>query len=189
VTWQFQSKMAACYHEPKKIFEHDGISYYAADEDGAEEFRGGLVLNLTAQPHIVPSHNIPELRDHFDIGFDEIMIPCPDYGLPKVRASFWEAIHTYAANKGYADVCIHCVGGHGRTGTVLCAMMIANKGMTMRRAITKVRTKYCKYAVESDGQVEYLRELDYLLNGRKISDRDGIQGSSHLVKDLDQFNF
>jgi hypothetical protein len=189
VTWQFKSNMAACYHEPQKVFEHDGISYYAADENGAEEFRGGLVLNLTARPHIIQSHNIPELRDHFDIGFDEIMIPCPDYRYPKVKASFWEAIHAYAVNKGYADVCVHCVGGHGRTGTVLCAMMIANKGMTTRQAITKVRTEYCRHAVESDIQVEYLRELDYILNGRKISECDGIRGSFELVKDIGQFNF
>lgn len=189
MTWQFQSKLVSCYHEPQEIFEHEGVVYHAADEDGAEEFRGGLVLNLTPRAHIVPSHNIPELRDHFDIKFDEIMIPCPDFGLPAVRPTFWRAIHKYAVDKGYDDVCVHCVQGHGRTGTVMCALLIALKGMTIKKAITKVRAEYCKFAVESDRQVDYLRELDHELNGRKINERDGIIGSSHLIKDLDKFNF
>lgn len=189
MTWQFANKMISCYHEPHKVFEHEGVSYYAADEDGVESFSGGLVLNLTQRPHIVASHSIPELRDHFDIKFDEVLVPCPDFGLPMVRPTFWPAIHKYSVDKGYSDVCIHCVGGHGRTGTVACALLIALKGSSVKKAITRIRSDYCKFAVESDRQIEYLRELDNLFNGRKINERDGLTGSSVLTKDLESFNF
>lgn len=189
MTWQFAQKMISCYHQPQKIFEHDGIAYHAADEDGVEEFSGGLVLNLTQRPHIVPSHNIPELKDHFDIRFDEVMVPCPDFGLPAVRPTFWHAIHKYAVDKGYSDVCTHCVGGHGRTGTVMCALLITLKGFTVKKAISRVREDYCKFAVESDRQIEYLRELDRLYNGRRLNNKDGLEGSMHLIKELDNFNF
>lgn len=189
MTWQFASKMVSCYHKPQEIFEHEGISYHAADEDGVEEFSGGLVLNLTPRAHIVPSHSIPELKDHFDIRFDEVMVPCPDFGLPAVRDSFWEAIHKYAYDKGYSDVCVHCVQGHGRTGTVMSALLIALKGMTIRRAVSTVREDYCRMAVESEKQLSYLRELDRKLNGRRVNERDGLIGSSHLIKDLEDFKF
>lgn len=190
MTWNFgTTKTVSCYHEPKKLFDHDGVSYYASDEDGAEEFSGGLVLNLTPRPHILPSHSIPELKNHFDIRFDEIMVPCPDFGLPAVKPTFWDAIHDYSVNKGYKKVCVHCVQGHGRTGTVMSALLINLKGMGVKRAVTKVREDHCRFAVESDKQIRYLRELDYYKNNRKINEDDGLEGSSSLIKDLAYYQF
>ena len=175
----------ACDHTPKKIFEHEGVSYYAADEDGADEFGAGLVLNLTARSHILPSFSIPELKKHFAVEFDEVMVPCPDFGIPKVKDSFWRAIHKYSVKKGYKDVCVHCMGGHGRTGTALAALMIVLKKWSTKQAVTFLRTNYCEQAVESERQVDYLRELDETMNGRPYNHHDGLEGSAYIKKRKD----
>jgi len=48
-----------------------------------------------------------------------------------------------------------CIGGHGRTGTFLAAL-VSEYGEP--DAITYVREHYCKKAVESDSQVKFLHE-------------------------------
>lgn len=49
---------------------------------------------------------------------------------------------------------VGCIGGHGRTGTVLAALIA--RGAGRKDAIQWVRDNYCDRAVESDKQVEFL---------------------------------
>jgi len=49
-----------------------------------------------------------------------------------------------------------CIGGHGRTGTVLAALVSVITGE--KDAITYVRDNYCKKAVESVAQIEFLHK-------------------------------
>jgi len=60
------------------------------------------------------------------------------------------------------DILIHCVGGHGRTGTMLVAMLCemtskpwGNKNVD---PIKWIRTNYCKKAVETDKQIDWLKD-------------------------------
>lgn len=181
MSWHQYAQMAACHHEPTKIFEHDGVKYYGSDERGAQEFEDGLILNLSGKPRFHASFNIPELKAHYDINYDEIMVPWPDFGIPAVKNSFWQAIHSYVLKKKYKNVCIHCVGGHGRTGTALSALLIVNKQMTVTDAITRVRTQHCNDAVESDAQIRYLQQLDLEINGRPIKSLR-LKGSMHTIE-------
>ena len=78
-----------------------------------------------------------------------------DMAAPKDADSFkmlisWLADQLVAGKK----VHIGCIGGHGRTGTVLAALV---KFMTgMEDAITYVRENYCHKAVESSEQISFL---------------------------------
>lgn len=56
-----------------------------------------------------------------------------------------------SANK---KVHIGCIGGHGRTGTVLAALVARFLGVA--DAITYVRDNYCQKAVESQVQIDFL---------------------------------
>lgn len=49
---------------------------------------------------------------------------------------------------------IGCIGGHGRTGLVLAALVASITGN--KEAISYVRTNYCYKAVESNVQVQFL---------------------------------
>lgn len=55
-----------------------------------------------------------------------------------------------------AKIHLGCIGGHGRTGTVLAALVKVVTGEA--DAITYVRKNYCERAVESDAQVRFLNK-------------------------------
>lgn len=51
---------------------------------------------------------------------------------------------------------VGCIGGHGRTGMVLAALMNTVTGEI--DAVTKVREAYCKKAVETSSQIAFLHK-------------------------------
>jgi len=62
----------------------------------------------------------------------------------------WLAVQVRLGHK----VHIGCIGGHGRTGTVLTALVYVMTGNT--KAIEYVRENYCEKAVESTEQIKFL---------------------------------
>jgi hypothetical protein len=59
---------------------------------------------------------------------------------------------------------IGCIGGHGRTGTMLACMLVLN-GMKPAAAIKFVHKKYCTEAIESDLQEWYIEWFDCYIHG------------------------
>jgi protein-tyrosine phosphatase len=90
-------------------------------------------------------------------------IDWPDAGVPPVTPEIWRAI--IESVKGNLAVC--CVGGHGRTGTALVALWMAQHYDEKRDEpkprlsdiVTWIRKEHCENAVETMVQVQYLREL------------------------------
>ena len=88
----------------------------------------------------------------------------PDFGLPAdidiALDQIWEA---YDRSRYYEEkVQIGCIGGHGRTGTILgCMAIIGSDGqMTAEDAIKFTRSEYCHKAIETDLQewmIEYAK--------------------------------
>ena len=62
---------------------------------------------------------------------------------------------------------IACIGGHGRTGSFLAALMI-REGWTATDAIGYIRGGYCTKAVESLGQEDMLEQYEKKLKGVDI---------------------
>lgn len=87
---------------------------------------------------------------------DEVYVDWKDFGIPPVGKDYWEYIWTQIQLHGYKTVACTCLGGHGRTGTALSAMYAVAKGVTGSVALNFVRSEYCKSAVETAGQEEYL---------------------------------
>lgn len=78
-----------------------------------------------------------------------------DMNVPTDPAAFTKLIDWLAEQViSNAKVHIGCIGGHGRTGTVLAALVTAMTGE--KDSIDYVRNNYCKKAVESHAQVAYL---------------------------------
>lgn len=87
----------------------------------------------------------------------EFQYPIRDMHAPANPKSFIKLIN-YLASQLNAGKNVHvgCVGGHGRTGTVLAALV---KVMTGEEdAITWVRKNYCSKAVETSTQIQFLHE-------------------------------
>jgi hypothetical protein len=164
---------AKCYHAPELVFRIDGIDYFAADAHGVGDFSGDIVLNLSGHQRTVSLEKIPaELAEHIVVPYKEVMIPWQDGGIPYVKTSFWKIIHEYIRNNNYKSVCIHCEAGHGRTGTALASLAIANLAWSVDKAVKFIRAGVCRHMVETSDQCNYLMALDYELNGREIKEED-----------------
>lgn len=86
-----------------------------------------------------------------------LRIENPDMKIPPVGFSFWKELWNLLP-KGRTVCC--CVGGHGRTGTALAALLLAaDKQLDAKAAISLVRKKHCEKAIESSMQERYLKLL------------------------------
>jgi hypothetical protein len=172
----------ACYHSPKMVIKIDGIDYWCSDRHGAIEFNGDAIINLTGVPNIPQLSHIPSLAAQVDTSCEEIVIAWPDYGVPKVKRYFWRALHDYCKQKQYQNVCFHCAGGHGRTGTALAAMVISILPLNVIAAIKLIRKKGCWRMIETPDQCEYLWNLDRENNDSGVIEAD-IPLSSIMIED------
>jgi hypothetical protein len=98
--------------------------------------------------------------------------PVTDMHAPSDPATFdklvrWLAEQIEAGKK----VHVGCIGGHGRTGTLFAALVKVMLGE--EDAIQYVRDGYCKKAVESKAQV------DFLVKHYGIKARDGAKAVFH----------
>jgi hypothetical protein len=86
----------------------------------------------------------------------EVYFPITDMSAPKDVGEFKTLVEW---TKGEIDagkkVHIGCIGGHGRTGTLLAALAAA---YGEKDAIAYVRKHYCHKAVESQAQINFLAE-------------------------------
>lgn len=80
-----------------------------------------------------------------------------DMSVPTDKKSFHELIgyleKSVLAGK---SVFVGCIGGHGRTGLVLSALVCKMTGE--KKAIEYVRKNYCEKAVETTSQIEFLNK-------------------------------
>jgi hypothetical protein len=85
----------------------------------------------------------------------QVQFSIADMGVPSSVKDF-KAMITWLCNQLQLDKKIHvgCIGGHGRTGMVLAAVIAQFTGE--KDAIQFVRKNYCKKAVESSQQVAFL---------------------------------
>lgn len=93
-------------------------------------------------------------------------IPWTDYGLPTIN---WQTVifaieQAFESAKNGVNVEVGCVGGHGRTGTVL-ACMATIAGVKATNAVKWVRKHYCEHAVESEDQKWFVKWFDCTRRG------------------------
>jgi hypothetical protein len=89
-----------------------------------------------------------------------------DYGLPPVTFRFWETLLSLVEGK---DVTFTCIGGHGRTGTALASLMVAD-GVLPTVAMRHIWRVYCEKAIETASQENYVLTL----GGQDQSDLDAV---------------
>jgi len=90
------------------------------------------------------------------VDWPHVLLDWPDFGVPtnsdlavsQIRAAFERA-------KRGETVEVACIGGHGRTGTVLACMAIL-AGVPVSEAVAWVRAAYCTRAVQEPAQQYWL---------------------------------
>lgn len=139
-----------CYetHPPLEIVE--GIRIYGGscshpivkDADIYVGFDGSMMHNQKLYPW------------HETQGF---LFRIPDMGVPSELFEFKNLLNYLAKNlKAGKKIHIGCIGGHGRTGLVLSALR--HKMAGDEDATSYVRKHYCKKAVESQKQIDFLHK-------------------------------
>ena len=99
-----------------------------------------------------------------------VYVPWPDMGRITVPV-LHRLVRTVEAELVQQKVVeIGCIGGHGRTGTLVAAITMYMTGKTAKKAITHLRAHYCTSAVESKSQVELLAEYQVQLQGGNVKD-------------------
>lgn len=89
----------------------------------------------------------------------DVHFPIRDMSIPKgPDVETFKKMVTWLCNQLQAGKKVHvgCIGGHGRTGLVLSA--IVAEALGMEDAITHVRSVHCKKAVESAEQIDFLHD-------------------------------
>lgn len=89
-----------------------------------------------------------------------MFIPWQDYGLP--TCSYTSAAKSiklaFESAKAGEVVEVGCMGGHGRTGTILaCMAILADPELTGPEAVKLVQTAHCAKAVETSSQEWFVR--------------------------------
>lgn len=119
---------------------------------------------------------------------EEFLFPITDMLVPKDLKEFNKLIqHLMVAIVNGKKVFIGCIGGHGRTGLVLAALL---KCMTGEEdAITYVRDNYCQKAVESSGQVDWLNKHFGIkkVKGSKSWESSPSKGKTGTLFDTDSY--
>ncbi len=83
-------------------------------------------------------------------------ITWPDRGVPALDREWWVALAKALPEvKGNIAVC--CMGGHGRTGVMLAVLaVLLGKVRKGDCPVAWVRKRYCRCAVESEAQLDYV---------------------------------
>lgn len=151
-----------CRHYGFPLKFPDGVTVYASSSNSKRAFKDnpdfGLYLDWIWKP---------SWRSEF--------IDWPDYDVPNNFEDAYDAIiEMYERAKNGKKVEVGCIGGHGRTGTVLACMGVI-AGLEARKSVSFVREEYCKETIETDSQSWWVRWFEAkLLN--KPFDEDQPQG-------------
>lgn len=110
----------------------------------------------------------------------EFLYPIKDMGVPQHLVNFkamiaWLESMVLEGHKVYMG----CIGGHGRTGLVMAALITHMTGEL--GSIEYVRKHYCKKAVESQQQIDWLHEHFGI---KKAKPTKGVWGASVSVHPL-----
>lgn len=162
-----------CRHAPTPAFRLAGtkITYMGGSESkvNPRKFDGLVVCLLGDKSYITPPQDVvgndgwadslQDFTNTYQPVKDYITIDWSDGGAPPVDVGFWTALHNEVQKRGLQKVLFYCMGGHGRTGTALASILIEVAGFDPDSAVKWIHKNYCKEAIETNSQINYLNDL------------------------------
>ncbi len=153
------------HHGDKVVWEFEDKQLCGAKREDITIYGADLIIDLVglnitgASRFVLESQSALEFKDlnNFIIIPKILRLDWRDYSAPDgVPLTFWKEVWKRLP---VGKTIIACQGGHGRTGTCIASLMIAN-GITYKDAIKHVRKEHCVHAIESAIQEDYLENLD-----------------------------
>ena len=110
-----------------------------------------------------PGEPVPDFGLYLDPAWaptwPAVLLDWPDLGVPTDRAEADRQIRAaYERAKAGERVEVACIGGHGRTGTVLACMAIL-AGVPAQEAVAWLRSVYCPRAVQEPSQQYWIERF------------------------------
>lgn len=147
-----------CRHKDMTVTLPNGVKVYASSYHARQATDNhpdyGVYLDRIWNPYSYPS----------------LFLPWQDYGLPEVSDQRLTESIDWILDKASEGIKVEigCIGGHGRTGTLLALLVIETSDLTPKEAVDWVRENYCKEAIESDDQEHFVRYYQYLIGKSDI---------------------
>jgi hypothetical protein len=151
------SQWAKCDHDGEPLFSIGDVVVGGAS-GGGRGLQCDVLVNVSGSTVGTNGEFPPRfasLSKHMKGPGEVIQFHWTDGGAPPVKAEFWRAL---IETVGTGHLVFACVGGHGRTGTSLAALLITH-GWSVRESIAFLRDVYCEEAVETSTQILYLNSL------------------------------
>jgi hypothetical protein len=190
---------ASCSHPTTPIFQFKKCSIYAGTPAEAKRLRSiELIIDISGyfrrenEEDLVELNKVAKLKFgksravqklmsyHFQPAEPKMYIDWPDMQRPPFS---WRFVSDLMAMLGSikGNVFIHCFGGHGRTGTLLCAIghyinLHTKNAKAPHDMIQHIRSAYCTQAVETSTQILWLKSV-----GCPVEDNTG--GSKTMGSD------
>lgn len=167
--------------KPLWVAPDNSIGLFVADAEGIREAQDkfdyivdcGDVLNVWSPiaglptlsgdsaliKALTPSLNEPDKQTKNPHTYKLLKIKWYDRQAPPVKPEFWVKLYEQIQKRG-GDLVTNCQGGHGRSGTAFCAlMMVGSPDYGSLDAIVHLRALHCARAIEGVAQHEYLDEV------------------------------
>ncbi|WP_324736351.1 dual specificity protein phosphatase family protein [Thermococcus sp. SY098] len=145
---------------PKFITDKVAFSPMPYPEEIAElakEFQAVVVLTYEYELY----YDLKEWEKH---GVEVLYSPIEDFSAPTLEQLINIVRWIDEKAKDGKKVLIHCFGGSGRSGTIAVAYLMYSQGLSLRDALTRVRSLKPS-AVETWSQMDILRKFERYLKG------------------------
>ena len=150
-----------CTHKPQEVIHGKTWKVFAGSRYDCKRHlaKYPVILNLSGTSSVAQhSIPIPSLRKWETVASREIMLDWSDGSDIDLPIQFWIELREYLAETKQ-NMLIFCMGGHGRTGTAIAALLISS-GWKAKTAIEWIRKNYCHEAIETKVQEWYLEDLE-----------------------------
>lgn len=163
----------SCVHGREEKFKlEDGLDIFAsayrdvkyitdeAVDIGVYLYSSWAVGTMMATPGI-------DLDLDYPYHTQQVIVDWPDFSVPKKDVPMVKLVHWILTKLAEGkSLEIGCMGGHGRTGTMLSCLLAA-QGLTPGKAIARVRKDHCEKAVENSKQAKYVAEFYKAYHGHE----------------------
>lgn len=155
--WASNGSYKICRHYDREVKLKDHSVWASSMNDGLDRKTPpdfGLYADWGWQPYWRNEH-----------------IDWPDFKSPRHPQIGAEAIiEAYERILDGKRVEVGCIGGHGRTGTIIACLALLD-GIEVDKVIDFVRNTYCQQAIESKEQEWYINWFDAIINGKTPPDK------------------
>jgi hypothetical protein len=191
----------SCHVGPKKVMEIGKAFIFAGSKaELRDDWAWNLMIRITddltplAKPEVVAANSVAQ--EELPAGLVKPAFPAvidimwDDFGVPFLDKAWWQLLYeTIKSWPERKDVVIHCLGGHGRTGTALAILAGLNGDPD---PVKMLREVYCKKIVESQSQIAYIEKMtgldlsktepyDIMLRAPIGYRTVGAKGSNHIM--------